>query len=493
MHTTEQAPSIVILGAGHTGAAAAYRAARRGLRVTLLEGRDVIGGVGGSFEVDGIRCDYGSHRFNTACPPRVLNDLTAILGPDLLERPKRSRLRLGGRWIQLPMKRSELLRLPWPLLAGVVRDGLASAGSEMTRLFDRGSGRNATFPQILEGDLGRTLCEHFYFPYAQKTWGRSPAELAVPKRHQIRSRGLFRTLLRNGAFAMLGRRAVGAHQDRYLYPRLGYGQIAERYAEEAARAGARVLLGARVTRVEREGDRVVAVLCERAGAVERHAAEAVWSTIPVVHLVRLLAPEAPRDVLDAGEGLTSRGMILIYLRLAQDHFSEFDTHFIPDPDVPVTRLSEPKNYSGACEPSGRTILCAEMPCDPDAADWSLEDDALGAKVVNWLERAGLPIRSAVRGAFTRRFRAAYPVYRTDTESRLERIETWLHGVSGLVTLGLQGLFSHDDSHHVIDMAYELVNCVTDDGRFDAPRWASARPLFEARVAQFLRSMNGIAL
>ena len=31
-----------------------------------------------------------------------------------------------------------------------------------------------TFASVLQANLGPTMCEHFYFPYARKLWGREP-------------------------------------------------------------------------------------------------------------------------------------------------------------------------------------------------------------------------------------------------------------------------------------------------------------------------------
>jgi len=77
--------------------------------------------------------------------------------------------------------------------------------------------------------------------------------------------------------------------------------------------------------------------------------------------VRSVRPEAPPDVLEASGGLAFRGMILIYLLLGQDQFSEYDAHYFPERAIRITRLSEPKNYSLTNTP-GRTVLCAELPC-----------------------------------------------------------------------------------------------------------------------------------
>ncbi|MDP9443719.1 MAG: FAD-dependent oxidoreductase, partial [Actinomycetota bacterium] len=84
---------LVVLGAGPAGLAAAWRAARAGLSTVLLERAAAVGGMAGSFEVAGTRVDLGSHRLHASIDPRILADLTGLLGSDLQLRRRNGRLR----------------------------------------------------------------------------------------------------------------------------------------------------------------------------------------------------------------------------------------------------------------------------------------------------------------------------------------------------------------------------------------------------------------
>jgi phytoene dehydrogenase-like protein len=60
---------IVILGAGIGGLSAGYFLARTGdYEVTILEKAPVIGGLCGSFELDGFTLDYGAHKIYSVIP-----------------------------------------------------------------------------------------------------------------------------------------------------------------------------------------------------------------------------------------------------------------------------------------------------------------------------------------------------------------------------------------------------------------------------------------
>ena len=117
---------LVVLGAGPAGLAAAWRAARRGLKVTLLERAERVGGLAGSFDVAGFRVDHGSHRLHPSTPAPLISDLRGLLGPDLQSRPRNGRLRIAGRWVGFPLNAGELARkLPTSMVAGPVGASLA--------------------------------------------------------------------------------------------------------------------------------------------------------------------------------------------------------------------------------------------------------------------------------------------------------------------------------------------------------------------------------
>jgi protoporphyrinogen oxidase len=175
-------------------------------------------------------------------------------------------------------------------------------------------------------------------------------------------------------------------------------------------------------------------------------------------------------------------MVLVYLTLDTEQFTEFDAHYFPETSIRMTRLSEPKNYSLTARP-GRTVLCAELPCEAGDADWSRADADLGQLVCLDLERAGLGPLPRVLDVSVRRLPHAYPLYTKGYRLAFDDLDRWIAGFDGLVTFGRQGLFAHDNTHHTLGMAYELVNALRDDGSLDRERWARARHEFESNVVE----------
>jgi len=199
-------------------------------------------------------------------------------------------------------------------------------------------------------------------------------------------------------------------------------------------------------------------------------------------LARLIQPAAPSAVIEAAGSLRFRSMILIYLVLETEQFTEFDAHYFPDPNIAITRLSEPKNYGLAPLP-GRTILCAELPCFQTDAVWTASEEELGRLVQGALSTSAIPVKCKVSQVLVRRLPQAYPLYTRDYRVHFDAVDEWLNGIDGILTFGRQGLFAHDNTHHALAMAYAASDCLDDAGVLNRSRWEEHRREFRHHVVE----------
>ena len=223
------------------------------------------------------------------------------------------------------------------------------------------------------------------------------------------------------------------------------------------------------------------MLAEYDGERVAHEGDLLWSTIPITLLARM-CDGVPPEVRAATERISYRAMLLVYLELDVQRFSDYDAHYFPDSAIRITRLSEPKNYADRDEPKGRTILCAELPCDADDGTWRMPADELGRLVADDLARAGLPLPRPATSVTVRKLRQAYPIYLRGYEEPLDRLDRWAAAQPGLLSFGRQGLFAHDNTHHALAMAYAAVDCLGPAG-FDQTRWAGYRQAFATHVVE----------
>lgn len=448
---------IVVIGAGPAGLAAAWGAARAGHDVTVVERADHVGGMAASRTVAGLRVDHGSHRLHPAADAALLAELRRLLGADLQDRPRRGRIKLAGRWVGFPLRTGDLVRsLPPRFAAGAAVDSLLSPLRRPER---------DTFDAHLRSGLGSTVVDAFYGPYAHKLWDADARDL---------DGDLARKRVSAGSPLAIARKLIrGASPEgrTFLYPRRGFGQIPEAIAADAVAHGAAIRLGAGVAGIDLDAP---SVTLDDGSVLE---ATTVLSTMPVGALAAMAGGPSL--------ALRYRAMLLVHLVLDRPRWTEFDAHYLPDPSHPVARLSEPKNYRDSSDdPAGTTVLCAEVPCWEGDELWTASDDDLGRVVVVALAAEGLPPVAPVAVDVVRLPRV-YPVFEPGYAWELARVEAWLADAAGLrvATLGRQGLFVPDNTHHVLSMGLAAAAALRPDGTLEPDRWAAARASFRAFVVE----------
>jgi protoporphyrinogen oxidase len=454
---TSRSVDVLVVGGGPAGLAAALAAARRGRSVALVEAAPTLGGLAASFEVAGQRVDLGSHRLHPSAPPAVRELLDELLGDDLQVRTRDGRLHLAGRWVRFPLQASDLVRS--------VRPGV---GARIGRDLVTGRWRHArdgSYAEYVRAGLGPTALARFHGPMARKLWGIDPALLSGELAR--------RRIAVNGGGALAGRiaRTSRPRGRTFLYPRLGYGEVADRLAGAAVAAGVGVATATAVTALA-PGAPATVRTSDGSGF---EAVRVIW-TAPLHALAAAVVGAPPVAV-------RHRGLVLVYLVVEEDRYSPVDAYYVPDADVAFARLSEPKNYRDGPDPVGSTVLCAEVPAAAGDQRWSASDADLGAVVLDGMARVGLR-RPDVAEVAVRRLPAVYPLVELGEEADRRRALAWADALPGVTVLGRQGLVVADNVHHVLDMALAAAGCL-DAGTavpgWDEQRWRDERRRFDSFV------------
>jgi protoporphyrinogen oxidase len=458
---------IAVIGAGPAGLAAAWRAALAGHEVVVLDRARAVGGMAGSFDVAGVRVDHGSHRLHPSTPAPILAALRDLLGAELQTRPRTGRIRLHDRWLAFPLRPGDLVRrAPRGFVARAAADALTGPVRRP---------RADTFAEVVRAGLGPAVLDSVYGPYARKLWDSDPADLAGELARRRISASSPADIVRRLA---RGARSGGR---TFLYPRRGFGAIAEALADAAVAAGAEVRLGCGVTGLRRhDGGKGWAV--DLAGGATLDAGQ-VWSTAPLPALAGMVDPGPPAAATAAAGRLRHRALVLLYVVLDRPRWTGFDAHYFPGPEVVAARLSEPRNYrDDPAQPPDRTVLCAEIACWEGDAVWCAPDGDLAARLAGELEAIGLPPAEPVE-VVSRRLPRVYPVYGPGSAADLAALETWAAAQGGLLTFGRQGLFTPDNTHHALAMGWAAADALRPDGTLDVGRWRAARDGFRRFVVE----------
>ena len=341
---------IVVIGAGPAGLALAWRLARAGHEVTVLDAASRVGGMAGSITISGQRVDLGSHRLHPVMPPDIRQAMDELV--ELQERPRNGRIRLADDWVPFPLTPVGVVSgLPGRVAARAAVDAVVAPARRA---------RHDSYASVVRAGLGPTVWSRFHEPYAWKLWDTDPHELAAELAHRRVSASS-----PTDVAARLARSVIG--KQTFLYPRRGYGAISEAMAELLPD----LRLDTKVTGLIEHHDRVIVGLADGRIVTADH----VFSTLPAgltASWLGLIEAERVR--------LPTRAMVLVYLTVAGRPYTPYDAHYLPERTVLPTRVSEPANYrTSAADPPDRTVLCAEIPCWRDDAVWRADNAQLGAR------------------------------------------------------------------------------------------------------------------
>jgi len=439
---------IVIIGAGPAGLTAAYVLTKRGLTSTILEADTVVGGISRTATADGWRFDIGGHRFFTKVQP--VEDLWfEILGPDdFLRRPRLSRIYYRGKFYDYPISAMNALRNLGPIEA--VRCVASYLWVRVHPPEDK-----STLEGFVASRFGWRLYRHFFKTQSEKVWGVPCTEVQADWGAQrIKNLSLFRAVWEALKPKGIRRKASKAKQvtsliEEFNYPKYGPGMMWERCTELVTAKGVEVVFDAKVTKVEHDAGKAVAVTAMTDGVPARYQCTEVISSMPIGELLRSMEPAPPPEVLKAADALRYRDFITVALVLPeQDGFPD-NWIYINDASVKVGRIQNFGSWSPYLVKDGRTCLGLEFFVNEGDDMWVKADADLIEQGKRELCEIGLlSDPSRVESGYVVRMPKAYPFYDAAYKENVATLASWLEEhAPNVYPVGRNGMHRYNNQDH----------------------------------------------
>jgi protoporphyrinogen oxidase len=228
----------------------------------------------------------------------------------------------------------------------------------------------------------------------------------------------------------------------------------EMMTERIEELGGEVRLETPVTKIEMDGERVVAV---HAGG-ERIEPAYTISSLPLRATVGIAEPAPPKAVVEAAQGLRYRDFLTVSLVLDGKDLFPDNWIYIHEDGVEVGRIQNFRSWSPWMVP------------DPDAACVGMEYFCFkGDHLWTWPTRtsspwpprssrsSGSPAPSRCAAAMSCACPLAYPMYDETYAERVETIRGWLDPLQGFQQVGRNGLHRYNNSDHSMLSAMRAVD------------------------------------
>jgi len=497
----------VIAGAGPAGLTAALELLRRSDIVPIVFEVDrQVGGISKTVEYRGNRMDLGGHRFFSKSDwvtrwwqeilPIATSEVAASSLIDLtyqrqsksirvrasnpvtaeavmLVRQRLSRIFYRRRFFDYPIK------LNAETIKNLGAHEMLRIGLSYGRARFKPRSPEVSLEDFLVNRFGERLYRTFFKDYTEKVWGVPCRDISAQWGAQ-RIKGLSVTKALSHALSKRfrlnpGRRTVETSLiERFLYPKLGPGQMWEEVTRRVRAGGGTVHLKHRVIGIERQRSVVTAVqvLDEVAGSVRRVACDYMIATLPICELVQMLVPEH-EQVMHVAQNLPYRdfvtaGLLLHRMRSGAGQGDVVGNGMPPDnwiyiqePDVKIGRLQVFNNWSPALVANPEQIWVGlEYFCGENDELWATDDASFIDFSARELEKIGLIDRHDVIDGTVVRVPKAYPAYFGEYRN-FNVVREWLDTFTNLYSVGRNGMHRYNNQDHSMLSARCAVDSITN--------------------------------
>jgi protoporphyrinogen oxidase len=424
----------VVVGAGVAGLTIAHQLASKRHAVTVVERDEVVGGLARSWHYGEFHFDVGPHRFHTE-NPRVASFIREILAEDVVEIPRRSGVRMFGRFHEWPLRPGILFSMPFSLMFRGAFD-----------LLRRERLGGESFEADIVNKYGRTLYSIFFEPYTRKFNFASPAEL-----HQDWGRaGVNRAVIdkRAGAdslWSLLKTTLLPKPvETTFLYPPKGVGTFSEKLAEGIVASGGRIVTGSPVAGLEGEGGRVTAVRT----ATDRIGCDGVVWTAPLTLAATLLGlPKPELDYLST---------VFYNFEISAPDRIGFQWTYYGGDEV-FSRVSCPVAFAPTMAPAGKSSLCVEVTCRQGDDTWNQPESLTGRVIEDLVRTQTIRSREEIGALHIERMPQTYPIYSLPYLTELTRGLRQLGRFTNLLMAGRTGRFWYNNMDHSIGQGLTMAD------------------------------------
>ncbi|HWE49432.1 MAG TPA: NAD(P)/FAD-dependent oxidoreductase [Bryobacteraceae bacterium] len=497
--------TALIIGGGPAGLTAALELVKRtGIRPIVFEKSDSFGGLSRTVRYRGNRMDIGGHRFfsksdrvmdwwikvmpvegsasgsHSITYQRKTRDVTAPEeGPDstledrvMLIRNRKSRIFFLRQFFDYPISLSpDTLRKLGP--ARTVKIGVSYLKSAM---FQRRPEK--TLEEFLINRFGRELYLTFFKSYTEKVWGVPCNQISAEWGAQ-RIKGLSvktaiahfvkKTFAGKPAGDISQKQTETSLIEKFMYPKLGPGQLWEYVADDVQSGGGSVETLWGVEKLFTDGFRVTAAETVHARTGERRVIEAdyFFSTMPIKELMRCLQAPVPANVMEVSDGLLYRDFITVGLLLKKLKIKDETAQgarllsdnwiYIQEPDVSVGRMQIFNNWSPYLVADPENIwIGLEYFCYETDGIWTQSDEDMIRLAKTEVERMGIVDQKDILDACVIRVPKAYPAYFGAYE-RFDEIKEYIDKFENLFLVGRNGMHKYNNQDHSMLTAMTAVD------------------------------------
>ncbi|MBN1502051.1 FAD-dependent oxidoreductase [Candidatus Woesearchaeota archaeon] len=449
---------IVILGAGLSGLSTGYFLAKLGYRVIILEKENYLGGLSTTFRYKEFLLDLGPHKLFSQL--EVIDEIKRLMSGKLHEIPKKSRIRLRGKFYDFPVSFQQILFGLNPIISLRLMMSYCMA-------FIQGK-KNSNYETYLESRFGKTGYLLLFRPYAEKVWGtpeKLSADLAASR---VAIPSLFE-IIKRLFFGDEGKEVIDAKS--FLYPKKGIIELSKSFARAVKKRSGQIIFNAEITEIQLENNKISTIKYKKKNKSFNLSPDILISTIPLKSFTRYIKT-TPYSVRRAVKHLKFSDLSIVFIIVNKPRLFSDNWIFFPEQEFSFNRISEQKGFSSHMGPKDKTVLMVEVTRSDILRKPNQE---IINRVLRDLHNAHILKKRDVQETFIRRMKEVYPIYDVNYRRNIEEVFSFLDSIKNFYSVGRQGAFSYSGMVDCVDMGLTTANFINSSKSQNS--WKKVRQKF----------------
>ena len=436
---------IVIIGAGPTGLASAYRLEELGHKdFVVYERNSYPGGLSASFrDREGFTWDLGGHViFSNHEYFKTL--LKTALNNDFLEHIRKTWIFTLGQWIPYPFQ-NNIRCLPKGIITECL-EGLRAVKKNV---------KSDNFEEWIINNMGQGIAQYFMIPYNLKVWSFPLKTLSTDwfseRISRVNYEEVVKKMMSNPEETDWGPNAV------FWYPFCG--GTGEPFRKISMSLGRRIEYNSEVKRIDPKQRKIFL----SNGREDTY--DILINTSPLDKFLETMSG-CGRDLLDASLNLKHNKVFVVGLGIGRHCSSDKCWAYFPDGNVPFYRVTYLSNYSSCNVPDKES--CYSLLCETSYSDYKKDNkkDIIERTIQGVINAGLLPEcdRRFIQSVFFYDIEYAYPIPTTDRDRSLERIQPALEKM-GIYSRGRFGAWKYElgNMDHSVMQGKEIIDRIFDVG------------------------------
>mgnify|MGYP000851184999 FL=1 len=443
---------ILILGAGPSGLSVAYGAKKNNseIDIKVIEKKNQVGGLAGSFKSGDDFIDYGPHRLS------VQNSIIKSIAESLLEsnliiNKSQHGVEFNDKLYQFPPKIKDLLNIKSILI--IYKLVISYISGKFHWFINRY--KNENFNEYILHQFGNFFLNEIAKPMSNKVWGDSDKidpNFVTQRFSMVKPFEIFKQFI----FP-----SPKLNPSTFYYPKFGgFQAIWDAMSEKLKNNNVDICLNSFPTKIIIENEKIIKIQYKEDDNIKTIDTlnTSVVSTIPILNLVKIIDLKSEK-LVEMAKKIRVRSMYLVVMKFNQNQTLPYRTLIFPEKKFIFNRIFEQNLYSQDSVKTDRSVIVADITYDRNDKNYEDENKIL-EKTTEQISKLDYIDMTNLINIELKKVEFAYVSPEIETRKNFDLIRKELEKIDNLHLLGRFGVGDYDNSDYAIINGLNLSDLLT---------------------------------